>query len=250
LTSLVALLALPLSGCEIALIVAAAEDDGGDTYDYDQQYYDSYCNEYVDTTAGLAANSGKATIFTSTFAGVASPKPLTLLASNDLYPFFLDTTVTPDVDFRVDATGKLSRVDESVGACSTNHSTAASFLEVKSGEVGSGSLVVFVDGEQHDRFDFEIAAVESLELEWDPTRNAALAMLHDDEGRDVYAYSGITWEAAPTALFAVTAGPISPTISWDGTTKEVVLFAFYGDFTAQMTLVADEFSGLMSPKEE
>ena len=59
----------------------------------------------------------------------------------------------------------------------------------------------------------------------------------------------MTWEAAPTAIFSATAGPLSPQISWDGVTSEVVLFAFYGDMTAELTLVADPSTGTMKPKE-
>lgn len=243
-----ALLAVPLTGCEIALIVAAASDD--ETYEPPDPYYDTYCNESVDTTHGLGGEENKAKLFTSTFFGVSSPTPGTLLASNDTFPFFLNTDVDPEVVFRVDATGVLSRVDDSVGACSTYENTAASFLEVESGEAGSGSLVVFVDDDEYDRFDFEVADVKEMTISWDSTISSAFAKLVDSEGRSVYSYNGITWEAAPTAIFTASAGPVSPTISWDGVTNEVVLFAFYGELSAQMTLVANPSSGVMVPKEE
>jgi hypothetical protein len=246
-----ALLALPLTGCEIALIVAAAADDDGETYpDYDDEYYETYCNDYVDTNSALGGDEGKAKLFNSTFVGVSSPTPGKLLASNDMFPFFLTTEEDPNVTFRVDATGVLSRVDESVGACSTYEYKAGSFLEVETAGPGNGSLVVFVDDEEYDRFDFEVADVKDLSIKWDTSLSAARATLVDDEGRSVYAYNAITWEAAPTAIFTATAGPISPTISWDGVTSEVVLFAFYGELSAQMTLVANQSTGTMTPKDE
>ncbi len=245
---LVPLLALPLAGCEIALIVAAAADDG-DTYPPDD-YYQTYCNEAVDTQHGLLGEDGKAKLFNSTFSGVSSVTPGKLLASNDMFPFFLNTDVEPGGLFRVETTGTLTRVDDSVGACSTYDYTAASFLEVETGDPGSGSLVVFVDGSEYDRFDFEVTEVKELTIEWDSTLSAARASLTDDEGRSVYSFNGLTWEAAPTAFFTAAAGPISPFISWDGFTSEVVLFAFYGDLSAQITLVANESTGTMMPKEE
>lgn len=244
-----ALLALPLTGCEIALIVAAAAGDDETTQPY-APYYDNYCNEFVDANHSLDGEEGNAELASSTFNGITGATPGTLLASNDMFPFFLSTEADPGVDFRVETTGSLTRQDESVGGCTSTTGTAGSFLEIESGAAGKGSLVVFVDDDEYDRFDFEVADVTGFTIEWDTTLGAARAKLTDDEGRSVYAFNSVTWEAAPTTFFTAAAGPISPTITWDGFTSEVVLFAFYGDFSAQITLVANQATGVMFPKDE
>lgn len=241
-----ALLALPLTGCEIALVVAAAADDDGD---YPDEYYETYCNEYVDGTSWQSGKSEKAQLFMSTFNGVPSAAPGSVLAAHDVFPFFIDTDSDPDVDFRIEASGRLERVDDSVGACSTYENTAAAFIEVQTGDAGSGSLVVFIDGDEYDRFDFEVANVEELSLSWDSTISAARAQLLDGEGRAVSAFNAITWEVAPTAVISATTGPVSPQIAWDGSTNEVVVFAFFGDLSEQITLVADPSTGVMTPKQ-
>lgn len=242
-----------LTGCEIALIVAAAEDDGVKTEPYcegDCYYYDSYCNEYVDTTASLSGSAQSSKLFHSVYTGVRAPTPLPVVAPNDLLTFFLQTEAGSDQSLDVVAGGQMTRVDDSVGACATYDGKAGIFLEIETGDEGAGSLTVMVDGAQLDRYDFVIVEPTSLDIAWDATISTPRALLRDDDGNDIYSYNGLTWEAAPTAFFTVGVGPIGPQIMWDGVTKEVELFAFYGDLSAHVTLVADSATGIMSPKSE
>lgn len=223
------------SGCEIALVVAAATDDDS-TVDYE-----SYvpCNETSSPDAGylgLQGKEGKAQLYAQSVSA-----PTQRLALGEHFNFFV---ITPDLepggDFRVVVDGVLTRTDTSVGSCGTWYGQAGSFVSVDAAKIGASSIVIEVDGAEYDRFDLEVAEPTSLELSW----NSGVAQVHanllDDQGDEVYAWSGITWEFAPTPAATPTAGPDSGPIFPSGTNQEIQVFAFYGDLTASMTLVTDE----------
>lgn len=231
--------ALLCSGCEIALVVAAATDDGS-TVDYE-----SYvpCEETTSPDAGylgLQGKEGKAQLYAQSFSA-----PTQRLALGEHFNFFvIAPDLAPGGDFRVVVDGALTRTDASVGSCGTWYGQAASFVSVDAAKVGQSSIVIEVDGDEYERFDLEVAEPTSLELSWNATTSQVHANLQDDQSDEVYAWSGITWEVAPTPATTPTPGPDSGPIFASGTNQEIQVFAFYGDLTASMTLVTDQNFGI------
>ena len=227
-------LALGASGCEIGLLVAAVTDEPPPD-PYDDYTETVWCNETTGSGmgfAGLTSANGNAQLF-----GMGFDAPFPQLAAAEQLDFFIEVPGLewgPSTTFGVD--GDLTRLDDSQGACASWNAEAASFLEVETG-TGAGSIVVYDDGSEYARFPFEVSQATQLTVSFDPNSSVATALLLDEEGRPLYAQSGLTWQIVPSGnSFTGPLKGLQANLFPDGINNEVMVTVFFQDLSASMTL--------------
>lgn len=235
-----------LGGCEIGLLVAALNDDTFPEDDPDYWETVVWCNATTGSDWGFeskaAEDGGSSLLF-----GMTTERPGSRLAAGENFDFFVEM---PDLEWGTSVglgtEGELERLDDSQGACALWSEQAGSFIEIETGSAGEGSIVVFDDGSEFDRFDFTIAEVETLEIgSFDQNFGQLRARLLDDGGNEVYADAGVLWQIVPSSqTSAATTGMRSPPIFFDGINKEIVVTVFFRDLSAQVTMREDGFGGM------
>ncbi len=227
-------LVVAASGCEIGLLVAAVTDEPPpDPYEnYEETVW---CNEVtgsVNGFPGMSSTNGNAQLF-----GMGVDAPLTRLAASEHLDFFVEA---PELEWGTSTTfgvdGDLTRLDDSQGACASWNAEAASFIEVETA-AGSGSVVVYDDGSEHARFPFEISQATQLTLSFDANASVATALLLDEQGRALYAQSGVTWQVVPSGSnFTGPLKGLKANFFPDGINNEVIVTVFFQDLSASMKL--------------
>lgn len=239
-----------LGGCEIGLLVAALNDDTFPEDDPDYWNNIVWCNATTGTDWGFEAKqaeNGTAKLF-----GMSAERPTSRLAAGDSFDFFIEM---PDLDWGISVgigvEGDLERLDQSEGACALWDESAGSFVEIETGDSGSGSIVVYDDGSEVDRFEFSVAKVETIEIaSFDPNFGQLRARLLDGSGNEVYADAGVLWQVVPSTQAATVTGMRSPPIFFDGINKELSVTVFFKDLSAHVTMKENGFGTMeMVPDE-
>jgi hypothetical protein len=244
--AVLAALLVPLSGCELGLLIAAVTDEPTPDY-YDPEEF-SYCNEFgtsFNTMSGpLPSAESRATVQTVGSPGVPPTAPLGRLAAGeqlDLFVIAPDLEAGPETTIALD--GDLERLDESSGTCvPSSGAGAASFVSLATGEAGEGAIVVLEDGAEYDRFDFTVVAVEGISLSLD--LGGLRATLFDRDGHEVFAHTGVEWQFVPSnpATVGPARGLTVPLFS-DGIHDETRVTVFFQELEATTTVRFDSSTG-------